>query len=288
VSARLMLAPAALAALVLIGLPAVLTVGESLLQDDLVGTPRFVGLDNYVTIVQDPVFRDALRTSLLFCLLVVPVRLLGALAFALLLHRPRRGAAWQRAAVFAPTAMPDVAVVAAWTFLLNPGYGPVNGLLGLAGLPGPSWFAEPWPALIGVSLMAAFTFGEGFLVMLAARQELPGDLFEAARLEGASAWHALRRVTLPLLAPVLGLLAARDVAVVLQASFVPAYLTTDGGPDRATLTLPLHLYDTGFEQFRFGEAAAMTVVLLALGGVLVLLQWRILRHWRAGVGGATR
>lgn len=281
-----MLAPAAFAALVLVGLPAVLTIGESLLEDDLVGTPRFVGLDNYTTIFADPVFRDAVRTSLLFCLVVVPARLLGALAFALALHRPRRGVAWQRTAVFAPTAMPDVAVVAAWAFLLNPGYGPVNGLLEFAGVPGPAWLADPGPAFFGVAIMAAFTFGEAFLVLLAARQELSAELFEAARAEGASAWHAFRRVTFPLLAPVLGLLAARDVAVVLQASFVPAYLATDGGPDRATLTLPLHLYDRGFEQFAFGEAAAMTVVLLALGGALVLIQWRILRRWRKAWGGS--
>jgi multiple sugar transport system permease protein len=277
-----MLAPAAIAAAVLVLLPALLTLGESLLADDLVGVPQFVGFDNYTTIFGDPVFRDALRVSLLFCLVVVPVRLLGALGFALLLHR---GRAWQRAAVFAPTAMPDVAVVAAFAFLLNPGYGPVNGLLGLLGLPQPAWFADPGPAFFGVAIMAMFAFGEGFVVMLAARSELPRDLFEAARLEGASPWHAFRRITLPLLAPVLGLLAARDVAVVLQASFVPAYLTTDGGPDRATLTLPLHLYDTGFEQFRFGEAAAMTVVLLALGLLLVLVQWRILRRWRADLRG---
>lgn len=272
-----MLAPAVLGLVALVLVPVALTVSEAFLEDDLLGPPRWVGLDNFGRILDDPVFWGALETSALFLLLTVPVRLLGAVALALALHRDR---SWRRAAVFAPTAMPDVAVVAAWAFLLNPVAGPVNGLLGGLGLPQPGWFAEPGAALAGIAIIAAFSFGEGFLVALAARRELPADLFEAARLEGASAAHTLRRVTLPLLAPVLGLLAARDIAVALQASFVPAYLLTDGGPDRATLTLPIHVYDVGFEQFRYGEAAAMTVVLLALTAGLVALQWVALRRWR--------
>jgi multiple sugar transport system permease protein len=280
-----MVAPAALGLLALVAVPLALTLSEAFLEDDLLGPPRWVGLDNFRTLAGDPVFWGALKTSVLFLALTVPVRLLGAVALGLALHRPRKGNGWRRAAVFSPTAMPDVAVVAAWAFLLNPVAGPVNGLLGLLGLPQPAWFAEGNAALAGIALMAAFTFGEGFLITLAARRELPAELFEAARLEGASAWHALRRITLPLLAPVLGLLAARDIAVALQASFVPAYLMTDGGPDRATLTLPLHIYDVGFEQFRYGEAAAMTLVLLCLTIALVAVQWTALRRWRAHPAG---
>ncbi len=98
---------------------------------------------------------------------------------------------------------------------------------------------------------------------VAARQELPAELYALARLEGASPWYVLRTVTLPLMAPVLLLLAVRDVAVTLQASFTATYLLTDGGPDRATLFLPIYVYDVGFEQLRYGYGAAMTLAMFA-------------------------
>lgn len=275
-----MLAPFAVGTAVLVALPAAITFAESLFEDDLVGPPRFTGLGNFTALAQDAVFREVLTTSVAFLALTVPLRVLGALGLALLLHRPRRGAAWQRGAVLLPVFAPEVAIVVAFAFLLNPVFGPVNGVLGLVGLPQPAWFAAPGAALAGIVIVTAFSLGEGFLVALAARQQLPGELFELARLEGASPLHTFRRVTLPLLVPVLGLLAARDVAVALQASFVPTYLLTDGGPDRATLLLPIHIYDVGFEQLRYGYAAAMTVVMVALTAAIVLVQWRLLRRWR--------
>ena len=108
--------------------------------------------------------------------------------------------------------------------------------------------------------MLAFTVGEAFIVALAARQELPAELYAVARLEGASAWFVLRTVTLPLMAPVLALLATRDVAVSLQATFTATYLLTDGGPDRATLFLPIYSFDMGFELLRYGYASAMMLL----------------------------
>jgi len=280
----LLLAPVALGALVLVVLPATITFAEALFSDDLVGPPRFVGLDNFTSLATDPVFREVLGTSAVFLAITVPIRVGGALALALLLHRPRRGAGLQRGAVMLPAFVPDVAIVVTFGFLLNPVYGPVNGLLGLLGAPQPAWFAAPGASLAGIVVVTAFSLGEGFLVALAARRQLPEELFEAARLEGASAWHAFRRITLPLLVPVLGLLAARDLAVALQASFVPTYLLTDGGPDRATLLLPIHIYDVAFEQLRYGYAAAMTVVMVVLTAVIVLVQWRLLRRWRLDLG----
>lgn len=280
----LLLAPVVAGTVLLVALPAAITLVEALFEDDLVGPPSFVGLGNFTALAQDDVFREVLGTSVVFLLFAVPLRVAGALGLALLLHRPRRWARWPRAAVLLPSFVPDVAIVVAFGFLLNPVFGPVNGLLELTGLPQPAWFAKPRTALAGIVLISAFTLGEGFLIALAARRQLPGELFELARLEGASAPHTFRRVTLPLLAPVLGLLAARDVVAALQASFVPTYLLTDGGPDRSTLLLPIHIYDVAFEQLRYGYAAAMTVVMVALTAAIVLVQWRLLRRWRLDLG----
>jgi multiple sugar transport system permease protein len=185
-----------------------------------------------------------------------------------------------RTAAYLPTVVPEAAYALLWLYLLNPLYGPVNLGLGAAGLPEPEWFTSSAGAMAAVVLMLSFTIGEGFVVALAARQEIPDELHDLARLEGSSSLHTLRRVTLPLMAPVLGLLAARDTALVLQASFVPALLVTGTGPDRATLFLPNLIYDNAFENLRYGYAAAMTLTMFVLTAAIVLLQQRALRRWR--------
>ena len=215
--------------------------------------------------------------------IAVPLRLAVATGLALLLHARARGARAGRTFAFLPSVVPDAAWAMIWLFLLNPIYGPVNWLLGLAGIAPVSWFSDGNAAFVAIVLMLSFTVGEAFIVALAARQELPAELYAVARLEGAGAWYVLRTVTLPLMAPVLALLATRDVAVSLQATFTATYLLTDGGPDRATLFLPIYSFDMGFELLRYGYASAM--MLLGFIGCLALgvLQYRMIRHWRLGL-----
>jgi multiple sugar transport system permease protein len=276
----LLLAPAAVGAVVLVALPAVITFVTAFYETDLIGPWRGAGLDNFRELLADPVFWESLENSLTFAALTVPVRFVAALGLALLLHRPRRGHGPRRTAAYLPTVVPEAATVIVWTFLLNPAFGPVNGILGALGLGGPEWFAAPFAAMLGLAIMSWFTVGEGFVIALAARQELPDELYDVARMEGSSRLHTLRRVTLPLMAPVLALLAARDVAFTLQASFTTTYLVTDGGPDRSTLFLPIYVYDVGFEQLRYGYAAAMTTALYVITALILLLAWRVLRRGR--------
>jgi multiple sugar transport system permease protein len=276
----LLLAPAVVGAAVLVALPAVVTFITAFYETDLIGPAEAVGLDNFDALLDDPVFWQSLRHTLAFAALTVPVRLVAALGLALLLHRNRRGVGARRTAAYLPTVVPEVATVIVWTFLLNPVFGPVNALIGAAGLAQPEWFAAPFPALLGLAIMSWFTIGEGFVIALAARQEQPEELYDVARMEGSSRAHTLRKVTLPLMAPVLGLLAARDVAWSLQASFTATYLVTDGGPDRATLFLPIYVYDVGFEQLRYGYAAAMTTAMYVITGLILLVAWRVLRRGR--------
>ena len=274
----LLLAPAVVGAVVLVALPAVVTLVTALFETDLLGPATYAGLANFRELFSDPVFAESLRNSLVFAALTVPVRLLAAVGLALALHRPRRGAGTLRTGAYLPTVVPEAATVIAWTFLLNPAFGPVNGVLGALGLGEPAWFAAPFAAMLGLAIMSWFTIGEGFVIALAARQEQPAELYDLARMEGSSRVHTLRRVTLPLMAPVLGLLAARDVAFSLQASFAAAYLVTDGGPDRATLFLPIYVYDVGFEQLRYGYAAAMTTAMYVVTALILLVAWRVLRR----------
>lgn len=245
-----------------------------------VEAPRYVGLGNFTRLLGDEVFWRALGNSATYVLIAVPLRVGGALALALLLHRRSTGTGAARAAAFLPTVVPDVAFALVWLWVLNPLYGPLAAATGALGLPQPGWLTDPWAARTALALLAVFQFGEGFVVALAARRSLSARLYEAAAVEGASAWFTLRRVTLPLLAPVLALLALRDVILSFQLNFVPALLITEGGPDEATTYLSLYAYTAGFRYFRLGYAAAISMAMLAVTAVVVAVQYALARRWR--------
>lgn len=279
-----MLLPYLAGTLALVAAPAAVTFALALFEYDLLTAPRFVLADNLVELFHDPVFGRALLNSLLFASLAVPLRLAGALGLALLLHRRYAGVGAHRTAAFLPTVVPDVAYALVWLFMLNPIYGPLAAGLGAIGLPEPNWLTSPTGAMAAVVLMSSFTIGEGFIVALATRQELPAEFYDIARLEGSRALGTFRHVTLPMMGPTLALLAVRDLALTLQTSFIPALLVTGGGPDRATLFLPLLTYDTAFDDLRYGYAGAMTATAFVITAALVYVQYRLLRRWRFGFG----
>ena len=275
------LAPYAIGIVLLVVVPALLNVGYAFtdhtgLSDDF----GFNGLANVRRMFADPFFAASLQASTFHVAVAVPLRLLLATGLGLLLAAPRRGGRWYRALVYLPTAVPDVALALLFLWVLNPLYGPLNQLLGLLGLPQPVWLAEPTAARLGIVLMLAFPIGEAFLVVLAARRQIDPRLYEAAALDGCSAWQQTRRITLPLLAPLLVLLAVRDVIVVLQANFVPAYVLTDGGPAGATLYLPIYIFDQAFEFAGFGYGALLSLVLMALTGAVIAVLLVLVRRWR--------
>ena len=277
----LLLAPYALGLAGLVFLPAVVTFGLALFEYDLIRSPRLIWHENFAELLGDDVFRTSLRNSLSFVVAAVPLRLLGAFGFALLLHRRFRGVGAYRTSVYLPTVVPDVAYALLWLWLLNPLYGPINLVLEQLGAAPQQWFTHPDDARRAVVIMSLFQIGEGFLVALAVRQSLPEELYELARVEDASPWYAFARITLPLMAPALLLLLARDTIFSLQATFVPALIVTEGGPPPyATTYLPLFVYQNGFEYLRYGYAAAATVVMFAVTAAIVYLQYVIVRRWR--------
>jgi multiple sugar transport system permease protein len=280
----LLLAPYVLGTLVLVVVPAAITFALAFFDYDLLSSPDAVGLENFGNLLDDPVFGQALRNSLVFIAFAVPLRLLGALGLALLLHSRFRAVGGHRTAAYLPTVVPDVAYALLWLFILNPLYGPMNAFLGLVGLPEPAWFTTASGAMAAVVVMSLFTIGEGFIVALATRQELPDELYEVAAIEGSRPVNTFRRLTLPLMAPTLALLAFRDTAFSLQATFVPALVLTEGGPDRATTFLPLLVYDNAFEDLRYGYAAAMTLTMFMVTALIVFLQYQVIRRWQFGFG----
>ncbi|MGL4175417.1 MAG: carbohydrate ABC transporter permease, partial [Dermatophilaceae bacterium] len=167
--------------------------------------------------------------------------------------------------------VPDAAWALLWLWILNPLYGPLPAALRAVGLSDPGFLTTSWGARGGLVLVLALQVGEAFVVALAARATLPERLFEAAEVEGASAWFTTKRVTLPLMAPVVLVLAVRDVVVVVQNAFVPALLVTGGGPADATLTAPLVVYRRAFEYGELGYASTLSVALLVLTGLAAAL-----------------
>ena len=276
-----MLAPYLLGLTVLIALPAVITFGLALFEYDLITSPEWAGLSNFRELWGDDIFRRSLRNSLMFIAAAVPLRLLGALLLALLLHPKIRGVSAYRTAAYLPTVVPDVAFALLMLWIFNPLYGPLNIALDAVGAPTPQWLTDPNDARWAVVLMSLFQIGEGFIVALAVRQSLPGDLYELAEIEGARPWYVFARITLPLMAPALLLLLFRDTIFSFQANFVPALLIFDGGPPPyATTYLPLFVYTNAFEYLRYGYAAAAALVMFGITAAIVFAQWRILRRWR--------
>ena len=222
----------------------------------------------------------------------MPLRLVGALGLALLLHRRFTGVGAYRSSAALPTVIPDIAYGLVWLWLFNPLYGPINVLLRWQGdsptttawgVQPPQWLTHPNDARAAIIIMSLFTIGEGFVILLVTRQGLPSELYELAALEDATAWGVFRRITLPLMAPILLLLLARDTIFSLQWTFVPALVVTEGGPPEFSTTyVPLFVYRNAFEFLRYGYASAATLVMFALTALIVWLQWRIVRRWRKG------
>lgn len=272
-------APLVVAAVLLVLGPAVVTLLLAFTEFDGLGVPRFTGLANVRTLDDDGLFWRAFGNSALIAAIGVPLRLALALVLALLLLPAGRGVATARAVTYMPSVVPDVAYALLWLWLLNPVYGPVALMLQSLGLPSHEWLLSPAGARLSIVLLGLFQIGEIYVVLLAARRELPGELYEMSALEGASRWWVFRRVTLPLMGPTLIFLAARDVAWSLQYTFVPALVVTKGKPNYATLFLPLYAYQNGFEYLRFGYAAAISVAMFLMTATMVWVQWLVLRRW---------
>jgi multiple sugar transport system permease protein len=267
---RLFLLPFLLGSLLLIVLPAVITIGVAFTKYNAITAPTWVGLDNFRTLLMSPLARLSLRSSLQFIFLAVPLRIVGALLLALLLQPGGRLFGGLRAAVYLPTIIPEGAFALIFLWILNPLYGPLNAVLGAAGLPTPDWLLNPTTARLSFVLMALFTIGEGMIVLLVGLKTIPKVYYEVARVDGAGAWQLFWRITLPLLTPWLLVLTFRDIVVSLQNTFTPSFVMTYGGPYYATTFIPLLLFELAFDLFDFGAAAAMMVVMYILTALLVI------------------
>jgi multiple sugar transport system permease protein len=254
----------------------------SLLDWNLFSPPTFAGLTNFWRLGDDPTFWSALVNTAYFTLVSVPLTIAVSLALALLLNQGLRRIAVFRSLLLLPYATITVAVAFVWIWLYIPTGGLVNAVLGLVGIDGPAWLtSDIWamPALILMSVWKGFGFG--MVVFLAGLQAIPQQLYEAARVDGASPWQSFRKITIPMLSPSFFFVIVTSIIGSFQV-FDQALIMTNGGPGTGTTTLVMYIYRTGFENYDQGYAAAQSLVLFAfiavITGVQFLLQRRLVHY----------
>ena len=240
---------------------------------------RIIGFDNYRTLLVTPLFWKALGNTAVFVGLGVPLSLLASLGAALLIDsRLARFKGLFRTALFAPVVTTLVAVALIWRYLLHTRYGLINDVLTHLGLPAIDWLGDPHWSMPAIVLLAVWkNFGYNMVILIAALQAIPEDLYEAARLEGAGTWARLRHITLPLLTPTLGLVGLLTVSGYFQL-FAEPYVMTQGGPLQSTVSVLYFMFEQGFKWWNLGFASAVAFLLFALILGLTALQLRVARR----------
>ena len=239
---------------------------------------RFAGLANYVELLQTPLFWKALGNTLYFVSVGVPLSIAASLGAALLLNsKLARFRPFFRVALFAPVVTTLVAVAIVWRYLLHTRSGLINYGLESLGLTPVDWLGDPHWAMPAIILFAVWkNFGYNMIIFLAGLQSIPEELYEAARIDGASSWQQLRHVTLPSLAPVVLLVSVLTMAGYFQL-FAEPYVMTQGGPLQSTVSVLYFMYEEGFKWWNLGFASAIAFVLFVLMFVVTMLQLYVAR-----------
>jgi ABC-type sugar transport system permease subunit len=275
------MSPWAVGLLGLVLLPIALAVYWSFTNYNLLTPPRWVGLANYRTLFADPVFLQSVRNTLFLTIVGVVAGTLMGLGTAVLLNRQDRVTRSLRTVVFMPAVVPPVATAIVWVFILNPQYGLLNDVLAKFGVPEVGWLDDPRFSRYALLMMVLWgAVGQIMITFLAALQEIPYELNEAAVVDGAGHWAVFRRVTLPLLRPVL--LYNVVIATLFYFQFFEqAFVVSPndlGAPVNSTLTYALYIYQQAFSFLHMGEAAAMSVMLLVASAIVTGLFFLVSRR----------
>ena len=252
-------------------------------------SPVWNGLDNWKFVFQDyPFFWPAMRNTLWFVVVLVTLRIISGLGLGMLVIHVKRGHSVLRTIFYAPYLAPPVAATLAFVFLLNPGTGPVNTILGHIGLSAPSWFNDPTWSKPALTLLAVWGVGDLMVIFMAALLDVPRELYEASELDGAGAINRFRHVTLPHLRPVLlfalitGVIAAMQYYTepIVAGQVASGQIAGSGNqfepgyPGGSTLTLPQLVYNLGFQRFNIGAACVIAMVLFVLSMIFAALLMR--------------
>ncbi len=245
----------------------------------LTASPNWIGVENYVRMfASDPRYWRSVRATFYYILTAVPLRLLFALAIAMLLNNTRRFTSVYRAAFYAPSIVgASVAVAIMWRQVFG-SEGVVNAILAIFGIPGTAWSGHPATAIWTLILLAAWQFGSPMLIFLAGLKQIPSELYEAAAIDGAGEWAQFVRITLPMLSPVIFFNLIMQMISGFMV-FTQALVITNGGPMDTTLVYALYLYQRAFIVFQMGYSSAMAWVLLLVIAIFTAINFRFSSQW---------
>jgi multiple sugar transport system permease protein len=240
---------------------------------------RFIGFENYGALLREPLFWKSLGNTLYFVALGVPLSIGLSLAAALLVNsKLAKFRGLFRTVFFAPVVTTLVAVAVVWRYIFHTRYGFLNYGLESMGLDPIDWMGDPHWAMPAIVILAVWkNFGYNMIILLAALQNIPEDLYEAARIDGASGWQVFRHITLPGLGPVLLLVSLLTMTGYFQL-FAEPYVMTEGGPLQSTLSVLYFMYEEGFKWWSLGRASAVAFLLFVLMFVVTLVQLRMARR----------
>ncbi|PRX41507.1 carbohydrate ABC transporter membrane protein 1 (CUT1 family) [Planifilum fimeticola] len=245
---------------------------------DLISSPEWVGLENFRQIFRDPNFWASIRATFTYVVFSVPARLVVSLLIALLLYKEVRGIGWYRAFIYLPSLIgTSVGAAIGWRNLFAED-GPINSFLGLFGIEGPNWVGNPSTAIVVLILLSVWQFGSEMVIFLAGLKQIPGYLYEAAIIDGASAMQRFFKITLPMLSPItfFNLLMGTISSFMI---FTQVYIITGGGPMKSTLMYVYYLYQQAFTYYNMGYAAALSIILLIIIGLCSAAIFLSSRLW---------
>lgn len=262
--------------------PLVASLYFSFTKYNLLQAPRWIGLQNYVQMfTQDPRYWQSLKVTMIYVVLTVPLQLAFALFIAVVLNRALAGIGVYRAIYYLPSLLGgSVAIAVVWTQLFQQD-GAVNRVLSLFGIHATiSWISNPSTSLYTLVLLHVWQFGAPMVIFLAGLKQVPQDLYDAAAVDGASAWRRFVSITFPLITPIIFFNVVLQIIQAFQA-FTPAYVISggSGGPVDSTLFYTLYLYQQGFTELNMGYASAMAWILLVIIGGFTLLNFVLSRRW---------
>lgn len=261
--------------------PMLVSLYLSFTRYDLFSAPNWVGLGNYTRMFQrDNSWQASLNVTALFVLWVVPLRLVFALAVAMVLNRSIRGVSLYRAIYYLPSLLGgSVAIAILWRQVFG-GDGLINRLLAVFGIDGPNWIANPDTALSTLIVLGIWQFGSPMIIFLAGLKQIPAELYEASEIDGAGKLAKFFRITLPLLTPIIFFNLIMQMISSFQ-SFTPAFIISggSGGPAKSTLFYTLYLYQQGFSFFRMGYASALAWTLVAIIAVFTAINFIASKYW---------
>jgi multiple sugar transport system permease protein len=272
------LSPSLLILLVFVIVPVILAFLLSFTQWEVRSTARgFIGLDNYVKLFTGQELWRAIRNTLYFTVLKIPLDMALSLGIALILNQKLRGISFYRTAYFLPVITSVVAVSAIWRLIYNPNFGLANRLLDVLQLPRQTWLSDPALAMPAVTLVALWKgLGYDVVIFLAGLQNIPRMYYEAAEIDGASSWQRFRHITLPLLSPVTYFVLVIGIINSFKVFAQIHVLTPDGGPLKSTEVMVYYIYRLAFQEYHFGRAAAVAFVLFAIVLTLTAVQRRFI------------